>query len=213
MNSKDKNRSKKSPKKDTDQHSDEEVWTVEEDLTDPESSGDRPEEKLKRLKKKLKECEREKSEYLGGWLRAKSDLVNFKKRYEKEAESVRALTESRFAERLLPVMDSFSMAVNDQSAWEKLPEGWRKGMENVHSQLKKVFDDHGIISFFPKGQPFDPSLHEAIGTVDVKNLSEDNIIMDVVQEGYMYGDRLLRTAKVKVGHFKDDKEEREKEVS
>ncbi|MGM0628998.1 MAG: nucleotide exchange factor GrpE [Patescibacteria group bacterium] len=163
-----------------------------------------PQESIKKLKNKLKECENEKAEYLDGWLRAKSDMVNLRKRYEKEADDVRRLSERRFAEKLLPVMDSFSMAIADQDTWENLPEGWRKGMENVHSQLKRVFSDYGIYPFSPEGETFDPSSHEAVAVIDVDERESDNLITEVVQDGYTYGEEILRTAKVKVAHYPEE---------
>lgn len=206
--SKKERKNKETSEEEIDQDNDERVEGEEvtfEDVTDSdEFSSNSPQGTVKKLKKRLKECEKEKAEYLEGWLRAKSDMVNLRKRYEKEAEAVRASSEKRFAERILPVMDSFSMALADQDAWMELPEGWRKGMENIYSQLKRVFSDHDIHSFSPKGEPFDPNLHEAVGVVDIDEKENDNVIIEVIQEGYTYRDELLRTAKVKVGHYPDE---------
>ncbi|MGM0482582.1 MAG: nucleotide exchange factor GrpE [Patescibacteria group bacterium] len=212
MNKKEK-RDKQNEEKleqDDDENVAEEEVTFEDNVEEEGISSKSPQESIKKLKNKLKECENEKAEYLDGWLRAKSDMVNLRKRYEKEAEDVRRLSERRFAEQLLPVMDSFSMALADQDTWKDLPEGWRRGMENVHSQLKRVFSDHGIYSFSPEGEVFDPSVHEAVAVIDVDERESDNVITEVIQEGYTYGDEIIRTAKVKVGHYPEEELEENK---
>ncbi|MFP4539427.1 MAG: nucleotide exchange factor GrpE [Candidatus Paceibacterota bacterium] len=165
--------------------------------------------KLKKTKKKLKECEGEKAKYLDELYRAKSDLINFRKRMESKAEENKRLSEKSFAQKLLPVLDSFSMAVTDQENWEELPEEWRKGMENVHNQLLKVLRDYGVSSFSPKGEHFEPSFHEAVAVVDVEEPDQDNIITEVIQDGYVMDEEVLRCAKVKVGHYNPEEEQNE----
>ncbi len=194
---------KKDPKNNPNQKEEAESDVVNEEIEEDNFS-EKSSDHIKKLKNKLKKCEKEKTEYLDGWLRAKSDMVNLRKKYEKEAENSRFSSEKKFAEKLLPVMDSFSMAITDQDTWKELPEGWRKGMENIYSQFKKIFSDYEIYSFSPKGEMFDPNFHEAIGIVDIDDINKDNIITEVIQEGYTHRDELIRTAKVKVGHYPEE---------
>lgn len=189
-----KNINKKSKNKT--KENEEEIIFEEEDAYD-----NKPEVKLKKLKEKINRCQKEKNEYLDGWQRAKSDLINIRKRYEKEAQEAGRLSEQEFAKKILPILDSFSMAVSSQKDWESLPEEWKKGMENIHDQLINVLKSYDIHSFNPLDEEFDPSLHEAVGTVDVSQKEKDSLIVDVIQKGYTMGDTTLRTAKVKVGQF------------
>jgi molecular chaperone GrpE len=151
-----------------------------------------------------------KGEYLEGWQRAKSDLVNIRRKYEMEAQGAGRMSERNFAKKILPILDSFSMAISNRKNWEELPEEWRKGMENVHNQLIKVLKEYGVLPFSPLNEHFDPFFHEAVGTVKVDESREDNLVVEVIQEGYIMGEEVLRTAKVRVGEYKDKKEETEK---
>lgn len=182
---------------------------VKDDLVfeDEETYSNKPEIKLKKLRSKLRQCQKEKSEYLDGWQRAKSDLINIRKRYETEAQEASKLSEQEFAKKILPILDSFSMAVANQSSWEALPDEWKKGMENIHDQLIKVLKSYNVFSFHPLGEEFDPSLHDAVGTVEVNEKEKDNLITEVIQDGYVMDDKTLRTAKVKVGQYTEKKEE------
>lgn len=158
---------------------------------------------IKKLKNKLNQCEKEKTEYLDGWHRSRSDLVNLKRRYEKSADEAAITAERSFAEKLLPAFDSFSIAVSQQKSWKELPEEWRVGMENVHNQLKKVFEEHKIFPFSPEGEQFDPALHDAIALEPVKDKTKDNTVLEVIQRGYIHKDSLLRSAKVKVAQYEE----------
>ena len=168
-----------------------------------------PKDEIKKVKDKLNRCEKEKTEYLDGWHRAKSDLVNLKRRYEKSAEEAALLSERSFAEKLLPVFDSFSIAVSEQNNWEDLPDEWRVGMENIYNQLKKVLEDHGIFPFSPKGEQFDPSFHDALATETVREKNKDNVIVEVIQRGYIHKEGLLRSAKVKVAQYQEEESDKE----
>ena len=193
---KDKNKKKKTENESPE--SKEEVIFEEE-----ETYKHKPEVTLKKLRHSLKNCQKEKGEYLDGWQRAKSDLINIRKRYEKEAEEAGKFSEQRFAKKILPILDSFSMAVSNQSSWESLPEEWRKGMENIHDQLIKVLKSYNVSSFNPLGHEFDPSLHEAVTTVKIDEKEIDNIITQVIQDGYTMDDEVIRTAKVIVGQYSE----------
>ncbi len=156
---------------------------------------------LGKVKEKLKKCEEEKREYLDGWQRAKADMVNLsRKGEENRVELVKYANESLIKD-IIPVLDSFSIAMVNTKKWEELPEEWRKGVEYIYSQLKKVLSDHGVEEFSPEGEKFDPSLHEAVENVEVDDESKDSIIVEVIQKGYKLNDKILRSAKVKVGVF------------
>ncbi len=159
---------------------------------------------LKKLKDELKRCQKEKAEYLDGWQRARSDLVNARRRYETEAREAGSISVAEFAKEILPILDSFSMAISQKNKWEDLPEEWRKGMENIYNQLTRVMNDKNIIPFSPENEQFDPSRHEALGTVKVHEKKKDNMVIEVIQEGYVMGEKLLRAPKVKVGEYKED---------
>ena len=161
-------------------------------------------DKLKKLRTQLGECEAEKSEHLAGWQRAKADLINARR--EAEEESVRR---SKFAttsliEELLPVLDSFSMARGNVEVWESVDANWRKGMEQVHSQLESVLKSQGLEEIMAQGEVFDPERHDAAGTIPVSVRENDNVVQNVIQPGYQIWERVIRPARVIVGEYSEE---------
>ena len=85
-------------------------------------------DQIKKLKEKIKELEKEKTEYLDGWQRARADYANLQKTTDEDKKRFREHFAARFVEDLLPVMDSFAMAMSNKEAWEKVDQTWRTGV-------------------------------------------------------------------------------------
>lgn len=160
---------------------------------------------IKKLREKLRQSEEKAQEYLTGWQKERADVVNSRKRDEEEKKSFAKYANENLIMELLPALDSFDMAMANKEEWNKLPENWTRGMEYVHSQLISVLESQGVKRVYPLHQEFDPTHHDAIGTVVVEKESDDNKVMEVIQPGYTYHDKNIRTAKVKVGEFKGGK--------
>ena len=171
-------------------------------LTDEESGG-APEEKVRTLKHSLVQCEKERQEYLNGWQRAKADFINARREDGEARKNIFSLAKEDVLLGMLPVADSFALAFKDRAAWELLPEGWRKGIERIYSQLLKVFEEYGLKETAPLGEKFDPLLHESIESIPVTHESENNTILFVSQNGYALDGKVVRPAKVRVGEYKE----------
>ncbi len=157
---------------------------------------------VKKLKEKLKAVEKEKQEYLVGWQRAKADLINARKRDEADRQEFVKFANERLVEGLIPVLESFDMAMANKETWEKVDKNWRTGVEYIYSQLKKVLNDAGLEEINPIGQVFDINRDEASEYVEVADKNEHHKIISVVQKGYTLNGRSLRPPKVKVGEHK-----------
>jgi len=169
-------------------------------MNDDESTSS---DKLKKLRIELKACQKDRSEYLTGWQRAKADYLNLKKE-----EEVRRMEMGRFAKAdvlndLIRLADSFEMAFADKTAWENVPENWRKGVEYIHSQLLIVFRDHGLEEINPLGKMSDPARDESIGIIETEKEEDDNKVLEVVKKGYCLNNKIIRPAQVKVGKIKE----------
>ncbi|MCB9815555.1 nucleotide exchange factor GrpE [Candidatus Nomurabacteria bacterium] len=145
-----------------------------------EMSGD----KLKQLRKKLECCEEEKRGILEDSQRAKADFLNAKRRLDEERARDRVRHRRQHVEELLPLCDSFQMAIGNTEAWEKAEESWRKGVEGIHTQLTRLLDSYGVTTVDPTGEAFDPYKHEAIGTEEVADAKMQDKVISVVQKGY-----------------------------
>ena len=159
-------------------------------------------EAVKKLKEKLKNSEKERMEYLTGWQRAKADLVNARKRDEADRQEFMKFANERLIDGLLPVLESFDMAIGNKEAWEKVDKNWRVGVEYIYTQLKKVLADSGLVEINPLGEKFDINRDEATEYVPVETEADDHKVVAVLQKGYTLNGRPMRPPKVKVGEWK-----------
>jgi molecular chaperone GrpE len=154
--------------------------------------------KVKKLRDRIKELERESKEYLDGWQRARADYANLQKLVEEDRKRMKGMIEESFIEELLPVVDSFGMAMANKEAWEKVEPAWRTGVEYIHGQLMGVLREHKLEPFGTVGEMFDPALHQAVSETETNDTSKDHTIATVMQQGYKLGETVLRPARVSV---------------
>ncbi len=155
-------------------------------------------DKIKKLQEKIKTLEKEKTEYLDGWQRARADYANLQKTSDEDKKRFKEHFAVRFVEDLLPVMDSFTMAMGNKEAWEKVDANWRTGVEYIYGQLMTALKEHNLEAFGEKGDEFDPNLHEAVSEVETADKRFDHRIDSVLQQGYKLGNTILRPARVVV---------------
>lgn len=161
--------------------------------------------RIKKIKKELQECKKERQEYLTGWQRARADLINERKDFEKVSARIASASREQLLIDIIPTLDSFDMAFANKEAWEMVDETWRKGIEYIHTHLLSVLSQNGFTAFNPEGEQFDPNKHESIETVSTQEKKEDGNIVTVLQKGYRKDDVIIRPAKVKVMLYKDSK--------
>lgn len=191
----------KTTNENTDAASDDVTFDTSE-LDDSVVAEESAQETIKKLREKLRKATTEKQEYLNNWQRDKAEFLNARKR-DKEASDqiVKFATEGLISE-LIPVLDSFTMAMNNKEAWEKVDKNWRVGVEYIFGQLKKALEENGLKEIDPIGQKFDPMRDEAIGFDSVTDEKLDHTVTSVIQKGYSVSGKTLKAPKVKVGEFK-----------
>lgn len=160
-------------------------------------------EAIKKLREKLKHAEAEKQEYLVGWQRAKADMVNARKRDEEERKEFMKFANERLIEDLLPVLESFDMAMGNREAWEKADKNWRIGVEYIYSQLKKALADNGLVEIVPTiGEKFDHAVHEAAAHEPVLDEKLDHTVTAIIHKGFSLNGKIIKVPKVRVGEYK-----------
>jgi len=125
-------------------------------------------------------------------LRLAADFDNYRKRSERELEQTRRYGIERLLGDLLPVLDAVDRAlgyVGDSR------EPFAEGVRLIARQAVDVLARHGVKGFASVGQPFDPTLHEAVG-IDSTKEAPPGIVLEEHQRGYLLHDRLLRPARV-----------------
>lgn len=174
--------------------SDEEVVSLEEEGN--------PKETIKKLREQLRKCGEEKQEYLTGWQRAKADFINARKRDEESQKEFIKFAKEDVVVEILPVLQSFEMAMGNKEAWEKADKNWRTGVEYICTQLKQILEAQGLKEVNPIGLDFDPLRDEAIEYLPVEKENEHNKIVSVIQKGYLFNGKSVQPPRVKVGEFK-----------
>lgn len=173
----------------------------EEDVTfESEDETENSAAAIKKLREKLKLCQAERQEYLETSQRLRADYVNYKRDVEKEKEELAKFAKSGLLTELMDLADSFELAFSNKPAWESVNENWRRGIEYIYSKLITIFEQNGMEEINPLGQPFDPVEHHSIAVIDAATAADDNKVLEVVQKGYKLHGRVIRPAKVKVGH-------------
>jgi molecular chaperone GrpE len=126
--------------------------------------------------------------------RLQAEFDNYRKRAAKENADYRDYAVSDAARALLPVVDSFTLALKNAAA---KPEDLRKGVELIFKQLQDVLQKLNIERVPAQGEPFDPRVHEAIEMVET-DAAPDHHVLEELQPGYRIKGRLLRPAMVRV---------------
>jgi molecular chaperone GrpE len=162
---------------------------------------DDAEAKIKKLKEKLKQCEKEKGEYLDGWQRTKAELVNARKEDEKRMADFVKYAEQSLLNELLPLADNFERAFSEQS-WKDVDKTWQDGIKYLYDQLIKILKEHNLEQINAEGQKFNPEEHEAVEEIEVDDESKDGIVIESSRCGYRINDKIIRPAQVKVGKRK-----------
>jgi molecular chaperone GrpE len=159
------------------------------------------ERSMERLAGLLEDARSKADEHWDQLLRARADLENERRRFQRDLENAHKFGLERFALELLPVKDSLELglaAAADAQGVGKL----REGVELTLKMLQTAFEKFGITEVDPAGERFDPELHQAMSTLESDKM-EPNTVVTVYQKGYLLNDRLLRPALVVVAKAPD----------
>jgi molecular chaperone GrpE len=128
--------------------------------------------------------------------RTQADFVNYRRRMSQEQAEVRIAAQSALLSQLLPVLDDFGRALGAAPA-ELATHPWVQGLLLVARRLTTLLDQLGVHQIGTPGEPFDPRSHEAITTETRADVPEGTILQ-IIQPGYVLGERVVRPAQVVV---------------
>ena len=163
----------------------------------PEEGGEaEPVDERTALRQELAEVKAKEAEYLDGWQRARAELANARKRFQREQEQVYANARGDVLARLLPIVDDL------ERAFETLPHNlsgltWIAGILLIQRKLQMLLEQEGVAVIDVVGQQFEPSMHQAITYEPSETVPEGQIITEL-QKGYRLGERVLRPSMVRV---------------
>ena len=129
------------------------------------------------------------------YLRLAAEYDNFRKRSRKEKEGLYVDVKAETVAKFLPVYDNLERALANETA----DEAYKKGVELLMVEFKKIMTGLGVEEFGQTGDPFDPNAHNAVMHVENEELGE-NVIAQVFQKGFRIGDKVIRHAVVQVAN-------------
>ncbi|MBK5220514.1 MAG: nucleotide exchange factor GrpE [Thermoleophilia bacterium] len=145
------------------------------------------------------EAQKERDEYLELAKRTQADFENFRKRMAAEVQAASKRSKAQLAAEVAPVLDDLERALQAAGLDPEgdSEDGLAHGVLLVFRGLRETLKRNGIEQVDPKGEKFDPNLHEALSTMPVEG-AEPGLVVEVMQKGYQYEDQLIRPARVVV---------------
>jgi molecular chaperone GrpE len=145
------------------------------------------------LKKQLTAAQSKTSEYKDSWLRSQAEFQNYRKRLERDNEMMYNSMKGDIIKKVLPILDDLERALQNRAA----DDAWASGIELVVRKFQNILESEGIKKIEALGAEFDPNFHEAISH-EPANGAQSGHVIGVVQNGYMFGERVIRPALVRV---------------
>ena len=152
------------------------------------------EKELSTLNEKIIELEKSNTELKDTLLRKVAEFENYKRRTENDQLNLLKYAAEPFIKNILPVYDNLEKSIlymNENNNFESL----KKGVELIYENFSKILESQGVKKIQAKGKPFNVELHDALLQQPVEHVPP-HTILEVVEEGYMYKDKVLRHSKV-----------------
>lgn len=144
------------------------------------------------LQKQLEETQAEVEKKQDELLRSLAEFSNYKKRIERDHVLTQQIMKGDIITRFLPVMDDMKRALQNAP-----DDPWVEGIQLIYRKLEGILEAEGVIRIEAEGKEFDPNFHEAISQEESED-HESGTIIDVLQQGYLLGERVIRPAMVRV---------------
>ena len=163
--------------------------------------------KSAKLEEELAKVKADAEHWKNEFYRAYADTKNLRSSLEKEHQSAIKYRAEGFIDELLPVLDSFHMALANEPSDPAL-KAYLTGFQYIYKNLVTVLENEGVTEVTPVvDKPFDSSLMNAVDTLEVETDKEANLVKKVYAKGYKLHDRLIRPAMVTVSKKKEEKKD------
>ena len=163
-----------------------------------EKKAEEPKEHKKEHKKdkKYEELQNEVNTLKDKNMRIAAEMVNTLRRKDEETNRLLKYSNESLITELLPVIDNFERALNVDATSNDI-ESYQKGMTMIYNSLKNILEKFEVKEIEAIDKEFDPSFHQAV-MQEEKEGTKENIVIEVLQKGYTYKDKVIRPAMVKV---------------
>ncbi len=147
-------------------------------------------------KKKIEELEKQIAELTDKNMRVTAEMINTVRRKDEETSRLLKFSNESLILEILPIIDNFERALNVISDKEEIIN-YQKGMKMIYDNLVNVLNKFEVKEIDALNNEFDPCYHQAVMTEEKEGVKE-NIVIEVMQKGYTYKDKVIRPAMVKV---------------
>lgn len=186
---------------------------VEEEITEDKASDKKKKkekkskelEKIEKLEAQIKALQAEANEWKNEYLKAHAETENFKRRTNEQAVKDRKYASQKVVGELIQPIDMLIQIVNMPASSPEV-QNYQIGFQMIANQLVDILKSEGLAPIEALGKEFDPNVMQAVQTENVED-KEDNVVLSVMQSGYMFKDRVLRPAMVVVNKKNNDKKE------
>jgi len=186
---------------------------VEEEITEDKASDKKKKkekkskelEKIEKLEAQIKALQAEANEWKNEYLKAHAETENFKRRTNEQAVKDRKYASQKVVGELIQPIDMLIQIVNMPASSPEV-QNYQIGFQMIANQLVDILKSEGLAPIEALGKEFDPNVMQAVQTENVED-KDDNVVLSVMQSGYMFKDRVLRPAMVVVNKKNNDKKE------
>lgn len=160
-----------------------------------------PEERLpsyvEQLKQQAEAKDKQLREYIVAYKSKTAETDEIRIRLQKENENRLEQIQAGFFIKLVPIMDNLKRAIHSAQSSADF-ESLKRGIEMIHSQLLDTLKESGVETIPTVGRSFNPQTDEVVMTVTTTDPEKDNTVVEELEPGYLFKDKLLKPAKVKV---------------
>jgi molecular chaperone GrpE len=153
-------------------------------------------EEYEQLEKELEQSRQQATQNLEGWQRERAEFSNYKRRIEREQAQIAQNITGEVIKKYLIIVDDLERALKARPQ-EGEGAAWAQGIELIFRKVQNILEAEGVARIPAEGELFNPTIHEAISNEDSED-HESGEIIEVVQQGYKIGDRIIRPALVRV---------------
>ena len=201
---------KKDPKKDVKPKMkvlDRRHWVDEDKDSDSEGNPknvieDRLPNFVEQLKQDAEEKDKRLREYISAYKDKNAENDEFRGRLQKENETRLDQFKAILFARLIPILDNLNRAAQSASQTKDL-NSLQEGIDLVINQFIRELKDNGVEPITSVGQKFDPKSHEVFLTVETEDVTQDEMVIEELEPGYKFKEKLIKAAKVKIAKLKN----------
>ena len=157
---------------------------------------------VEQLKQDAEEKDKRLREYISAYKDKNAENDEFRGRLQKENETRLDQFKAILFARLIPILDNLNRAAQSASQTKDL-NSLQEGIDLVISQFIRELKDNGVEPITSVGQKFDPKAHEVFLTVETEDAAQDEMVIEELEPGYKFKEKLIKAAKVKIAKLKN----------